>query len=417
MFRDNLNIALTELRANRLRTLLTMLGIVIGIASVIAIMTVGTSMNKAVSESMSGLGAGDISFYVTQKERDLTGSAETREMKPRDMANDEMFDDIEDRFKGRIKGISLTKQVGDGKIGQRKKELTVSLYGVNRVALESKKLNMVAGRLLRPRDYVSRSKVAVISSKLAKELYGKNPENAIGQSLECMVGDRFFGYSIIGVYKHQASKNDFLMAESSTECYIPLRTALTQTNEDYLFTDFDVMAVPEEDPEKLMEEVKTYVNDKYYKENDTYHVDGYSMSSWINESKKMTETLTLALSAIAAISLLVGGIGVMNIMVVSITERTKEIGIRKALGATNYAIRMQFITESIVMCFAGGLIGVVLGIIAGLGISKAMNYPSSVPVLWIFISVAFSVAFGVFFGLYPANKAAKMDPIEALRYE
>ena len=177
------------------------------------------------------------------------------------------------------------------------------------------------------------------------------------------------------------------------------------------------MAMPEEDPEKLMGEVKNYVNDKYYKENDTYHVDGYSMSSWINESKKMTETLTLALSAIAAISLLVGGIGVMNIMVVSITERTKEIGIRKALGATNYAIRMQFITESIVMCFAGGLIGVVLGIIAGLGISKAMNYPSSVPVLWIFISVAFSVAFGVFFGLYPANKAAKMDPIEALRYE
>ena len=417
MFRDNLNIALTELRANRLRSLLTMLGIVIGIASVIAIMTVGNSMNRAVSESMSGLGASNMSFYVTQIDMDYSDSNFVREMKPRDMADEEMFRDIEDRFKGRIKGVSLTKSVGDGNIGQRKQELSTSIYGVNRVALESKNLNIVAGRLLRPRDYVNRAKVAVISSKLSDELYGKDPEKAIGQSIECMIGEKFVGYSVIGVYEHQASSDDFAFGGGSTECYIPLMTAIIQMNEDYLFSDFDVVAMPEEDPEKLLEEIKDYVNEKYYRENDAYHIDGYSMSSWIKESEKMTRTLTLALSAIAAISLLVGGIGVMNIMVVSITERTKEIGIRKALGATNQAIRMQFITESIVMCFVGGLIGVVVGIGAGLVISRMMNYPGAVPVIWIFISVAFSAAFGVFFGLYPANKAAKMDPIEALRYE
>ena len=416
MFRDNLSIALTELRANRLRTLLTMLGIVIGIASVIAIMTVGNSMNKAVTESMSGLGASNISFYVLQKDLESDMSV-VREMKPRDLAGEDMFLDIEDRFKGRIKGISLTKSVGEGKIDQSKKEQTTTINGVNSIALESKNLNLVAGRMLRPRDYANRSKVIIISSKLAEKLYGKDPEKAIGQSVECMVNDKFFGYSVVGVYEHQTSKSDFAVGGGSTESYIPLRTAITQLNDEYLFTDFDVVCMPEEDPEKLLTEIMNYVNEKYYKDNDAYNINGYTMSSWIKESEKMTQTLTLALSAIAAISLLVGGIGVMNIMVVSITERTKEIGIRKALGATNQAIRLQFITESIVMCFAGGLIGVTLGIIAGLGISKAMNYPSTVPVIWIFISVAFSVAFGVFFGLYPANKAAKMDPIEALRYE
>ena len=416
MFRDNLNIALTELRANRLRSFLTMLGIVIGIASVIAIMTVGSSMNKAVTESMSGLGASNMSFYVTQIDY---SSDVMRDMKPRDMASEEMFEDIEDRFKGRIKGVSLTKTVGDGSVGQSKQDLTVSINGVNRTALESKNLNIIAGRLLMPRDYVNRAKVVIISSKLAEDLYGKDPKKAIGQSLEIMAGNKFVGYSVIGVYEHQASKSDFIYSggEGSTEAYIPLRTAIAQMNDDYLFSDFDVVALPEEDPEKLLEEIKDYLNEKYYRDNDAYNIDGYSMSSWIKESEKMTKTLTLALSAIAAISLLVGGIGVMNIMVVSITERTKEIGIRKALGATNQAIRLQFITESIVMCFVGGLIGVVLGIAAGMGISKAMSYPGTVPVFWIFVSVAFSVAFGVFFGLYPANKAAKMDPIEALRYE
>lgn len=417
MFRDNLNIALTELRANRLRTLLTMLGIVIGIASVIAIMTVGSSMNKAVSESMSGLGVGNMSFYVTSNKTDEGDVVQPREMKTRDMADEHMLNDIEERFNGRIKGVSLSKSVGQGKIGQRKKELNVSINGVNRTALESKNLNMTAGRQFSARDYSNRAKVVIISSKLAADLYGSDPESAIGQSLECQVNDRFFGYSVVGVYEHQASRNDFMMGDSATDCYIPLMTALIQLNQDYIFSEFDVVAAPEEDPESLLGEIMNYVNEKYYRDNDTYHLDGFSMSSWVKESENMTRTLTLALSAIAAISLLVGGIGVMNIMVVSITERTKEIGIRKALGATNQAIRMQFITESIVMCLAGGVIGVLLGIAAGMGISRAMNYPATVPVMWIFISVAFSAAFGVFFGLYPANKAAKMDPIEALRYE
>ena len=144
----------------------------------------------------------------------------------------------------------------------------------------------------------------------------------------------------------------------------------------------------------------------------------YSMSSYLEEMNDMVKTMTLAIAVIAGIALLVGGIGVMNIMLVSITERTREIGTRKALGAPNSSIRMQFIVESIVICLIGGIIGMLLGILMGYGGVKLIQSTAfEVSVKSVLISIGFSMGIGVFFGYYPANKAAKMDPIEALRYE
>ena len=155
----------------------------------------------------------------------------------------------------------------------------------------------------------------------------------------------------------------------------------------------------------------------YYTYNDSWTVSASSISNLVESMTEMLNTVSLGISAIAAISLLVGGIGVMNIMMVSVTERTREIGTRKALGAPASAIRMQFITESVILCLIGGVIGVVLGIAAGVGLSTLMKVPGKPTISSIVVAVGFSMAIGVFFGYYPANKAAKLDPIEALRYE
>lgn len=159
------------------------------------------------------------------------------------------------------------------------------------------------------------------------------------------------------------------------------------------------------------------MNSRWYQNNDSFEISAMSMESVIESMTEMLSTISLAIAAIAGISLLVGGIGVMNIMLVSITERTREIGTRKALGATNGSIRLQFIMEAIVLCMAGGFLGIILGIGIAAVATNMMGYAVSPSVTGIVLSVSFSVFIGVFFGYYPANKAAKLNPIEALRYE
>ena len=171
------------------------------------------------------------------------------------------------------------------------------------------------------------------------------------------------------------------------------------------------------DVNAFVTETQDFFN-KYYENSKDFEIWAYSMNSYMEEINSVMGTTTLAISVIAGIALLVGGIGVMNIMLVSITERTREIGTRKALGAPNSSIRIQFIVESIVICLIGGIIGMILGILMGYGgIKLIQSTVFAVSVKSVLLSIGFSMAIGVFFGYYPANKAAKLDPIEALRYE
>ena len=228
-------------------------------------------------------------------------------------------------------------------------------------------------------------------------------------------------FYIVGVYKYTEDSYASMFGSSSdddiqTPIYIPIRTAKAIAGAAEGWQSLTAVAAADADVSSFVNTVGNYFA-SYYTYNDSWTVSASSLSSLLDSMTEMLASVSLGISAIAAISLLVGGIGVMNIMMVSVTERTREIGTRKALGAPGSAIRMQFITESVILCLIGGAIGILLGIAAGLGLSAAMQVSGKPSLASILVAFGFSMAIGVFFGYYPANKAARLDPIEALRYE
>ena len=228
-------------------------------------------------------------------------------------------------------------------------------------------------------------------------------------------------FYIVGVYKYTEDSYASMFGSSSdddiqTTIYIPIQTAKAIAGAAEGWQSLTAVAAADADVSSFVNTVGDYFA-IYYTYNDSWTVSASSLSSLLDSMTEMLASVSLGISAIAAISLLVGGIGVMNIMMVSVTERTREIGTRKALGAPGSAIRMQFITESVILCLIGGAIGILLGIAAGLGLSAAMQVSGKPSLASILVAFGFSMAIGVFFGYYPANKAARLDPIEALRYE
>ena len=264
--------------------------------------------------------------------------------------------------------------------------------------------------------------LACVSEKFITQAIGGSAQDAIGKSFTLTGSDgNLYTYFIVGVYKYTEDSYSSMFGSTSdddiqTNIYIPLDVARSIAGTASGYQSFTVVAASGVDVTSFVDTVGDFFA-SYYTYNDSWTVSASSISSLVESMTSMLNTVSLGISAIAAISLLVGGIGVMNIMMVSVTERTREIGTRKALGAPGSAIRMQFITESVILCLIGGVIGVVLGSAAGVGLSTLMQVPGKPSVASILVAVGFSMAIGVFFGYYPANKAAKLDPIEALRYE
>lgn len=425
---ENISMAFSSLKANKMRALLTMLGIIIGITSVIAIMTVGNSLESTITSSMQSMGASDITVYLKYKNQETeTGASgmkyqsvtKSREMQESDLIREEMIQGFKETYRDSIIGISLTESTGGGRITIGKNYANVSIVGVNEDYFLSTDIKILSGRTLNEMDYRNGRNVALVTDKLVNNLFDGDVKAAIGKELEVKDAQGYAHYTVVGVYEHQ--ENPMMISTSSekdavTSLYVPLEAARTRNHSSGGFESISIIAGQNVDTNQMILDAKNYFN-SYYRNNHYYDVGAFSMASMISAMSTMMDTVTLAIGVIAGISLLVGGVGVMNIMLVSITERTREIGTRKALGAPNSSIRMQFIMESMVICLIGGLIGVGLGVALGIFASNLLGYPAEPTLFSIVLSLGFSMTIGVFFGYYPANKAAKLDPIEALRYE
>lgn len=415
---ESIRLALEGLRANKMRSLLTMLGIIIGIGSVIAILTVGNSMSSIVTDSMSSLGASNIMVMLQQKDSDAMN---TRMRMPdeSDRISDDMIDALVTRYSGSIVGVSVSEAGSSGKVELGRKYANVSITGVNEDYLDVNNVKLIYGRNISENDLDGTRGTCIVSNKLVGKLYDGDYEEAMGQEIQVRASNEIFVFRIVGIYEYEQTIMNMSFASEddlSTELYAPITTIKRQNSAYDGYTNITVQAVGAVDSQAFAVDIAEYLN-KFYASNTEYQVSAISMESITNQLNTMMSTISTALSVIAGISLLVGGIGVMNIMLVSVTERTREIGTRKAIGATNNNIRVQFVVESIIVCLIGGIIGVILG--SGLGYFGAglLGAASMPTVSAVALAVGFSMGIGIFFGYYPANKAAKLDPIEALRYE
>ncbi len=426
MIYENIRLALTSLKANKMRALLTMLGIIIGIASVIAIMTVGDSLTSSVTDSMSSMGANNITVGLQQKSDEESnemgmmfgGMTSMSNPDEDDYFSYEMIENYCETYKDTVTAISASESVGSGQIQNGNLYANVSVSGTSLGYYVANDTTMLTGRLFSEREMDEAKMVAIISEKAVDNMFAGDAEKAVGSSIQIAMNDKYYDFTVVGVYEYEITMMGMAMVSEkdiSTTCYIPLKTAQA-LNHSTGYSGFTVVTVAGVDPDDFAAATEKFFNN-YYRNNRKFEVNAYSMSSIVDIMGEMLGTITTAISVIAGIALLVGGIGVMNIMLVSVTERTREIGTRKALGAPNSSIRLQFIVEAIVVCLIGGIIGIILGSIMGVAFANYLGTPAVPSVDSIILSLSFSMAIGVFFGYYPANKAAKMDPIEALRYE
>ena len=425
---ENVKLAFQALLANKMRALLTMLGIIIGIGAVIAIMTVSSSLTNSISDSFQEMGANNITVGLKQtssktetRSNGLKFGAASRDslVEKEDLITDDMLSELKTQFSDKIDAIAISETVASGTVHDGSNTANISISGINSEYFASDDVTLIAGRRLTSDDNTGKKKVIMISDKVVDQIFDGDSEKALAQKIQVEIDGIYYQYYVVGVYKYE-SNNSFSSSSDediTTTAYIPILTGKAQTHSDEGYQQFTVVTKSGIDSvSAFATQIENFFT-PYYSSNEDYKISTTTMESMTESMSDMIGTVSIAISFIAGISLLVGGIGVMNIMLVSITERTREIGTRKALGAKNSSIRFQFIIESMILCLIGGILGILVGFLLGAIAASILGYSAAVPVAAIIIAVGFSMIIGIFFGYYPANKAARMDPIEALRYE
>ena len=401
---EYIKIALMNIKSNKGRSVLTMLGIVIGIASVIMVMAIGNGVRGQINDELESIGSGMVELYL-----DTTLETTTIRFAQED------FDLIQDRV-AHVKGVTpLFGGWGsaEGPKGNFEARVMAGTEGLEYYSGDGGPV--IKGRYFTAEEADSGSRVCVISEGNAMNMFGTT--DVIGMSFEVTLYGISQELTIIGIREDNATS--FVNTGSSQTINIELPIAV-MSNDFYFWTEeFSDIIIFADDTRYCTEVAQNAVNvleGKYgvWGENQIIVNNISDMSA---EMDSILGILTMFVSFVAAISLLVGGIGVMNIMLVSVTERTREIGIRKSLGARTGSILLQFLAEAAIITLLGGIIGIILGMLGGNAVCSALSITPKTEVSTIVGATLFSSAVGLFFGIYPARKAAKLSPIEALRHE
>ncbi len=401
-YREILKTSLQALRRNVLRTSLTMLGIIIGISSVILIVSIGQGAVKFITNELSSFGTDY--FQINPGSDQFSSLAGSHTL---------TLDDVEairsDTSIGNINKVVPFSLVSSTVSANGEKD-TINISGVTSEAIEILRPEIIYGEFISAEQDLAAERVAVMGLDAAEKFFGEETDPT-GERIRI----KGTPYQVIGVAKSESVLAGSILNNS---IYIPINVAFSEISGEEQIQEIDVSVHDTNLINQTIDDVEALLRERHDLDDDEENDFRIaSAQDILTTVETITSLLTLMIAAISGISLVVGGVGVMNIMLVSVTERTKEIGLLKAIGAKEKDILTQFLIEAVVMTMLGGIIGVILGISGAFAVSKVANIPFIVDPVAVLIAVGVSSLVGIIFGLYPARRAAKLSPIDALRYE
>jgi putative ABC transport system permease protein len=400
LFGETTSVALEALGANKLRSFLTMLGIVIGVAAVIAMVALGRGAQQSVNQRIAALGTTLLTVMPGQA-RVPGGIASP---------SDRAALTIEDRATW-VAAVQpeMSRSL---QVQYREKNTNTSIIGTTSNYPEVRRFTLAAGRMFSSAEDAGKRRVAVLGSQVIEDLGVTSPAALIGSDIRI----NKVQFEVVGVLASKGQGGGFMNPDD--QVLVPIQTGRYRLLGGDRLRSINVLAPSEKDIPVTMAEVQKILRRQHRLrsgQSDDFNIR--NQADFLSTLGETTKVFTMLLAGIAAVSLLVGGIGIMNIMLVSVTERTREIGVRKALGATQVNILSQFLIEAVVLCLLGGIVGIALGAGGAVLLRTVFHWSTAVDLSSILIAFVFSAAVGIVFGVWPARRAASLDPIEALRYE